>query len=90
MQYFFILGIALSFNCVIMILSRGDKHRQNKRERATQNALQGKTKMKKYNWYRFIFADGYFAICRGMSKNELAHEEHKHGKLVAKVFECNA
>lgn len=73
-----------------MILSRGDKHRQNKRERAIQKVLQGKTKMKKLNWYRFIFADGFFTICRGMNKNELKHEELKHGKLVAKVFECNA
>ena len=46
--------------------------------------------MKKSNWYRFIFADGHFEICKGMSRNELAHEELKHGKLVAKVFECNA
>lgn len=46
--------------------------------------------MKKFNWYRFIFADGYTTICRGMSKNELAHEELKHGKMIKKVFECYA
>ena len=35
-------------------------------------------------FYRFIFADGYCCECRGFSKQELAVEERKHGKLVRK------
>ena len=38
--------------------------------------------MNKYYWY--IFADGYAACVRGFSKQELAVEERKHGKLVEK------
>lgn len=35
--------------------------------------------------YCYYFADGYYCYVRGMSRNELAIEESKHGKLVRKV-----
>lgn len=38
-------------------------------------------------FYRFIFADGYYCICAGMSQQELAIEESKHGKLIVKKRE---
>jgi hypothetical protein len=38
----------------------------------------------KYYW--FTFADGYRCCVRGFSKQELAVEKRKHGKLVGK--EC--
>ena len=41
--------------------------------------------MAKFYW--FTFADGYRVCTRGFSKQELAVEERKHGKLVAKVLE---
>lgn len=44
--------------------------------------------MKKEKWYRFIFADGYFCICRGMSPQELGSERRQHGKLVEKKLEA--
>ena len=37
----------------------------------------------KYFW--FTFADGYSVCVRGFSKQELAIEEQKHGKLLRKV-----
>lgn len=37
---------------------------------------------KKETWYRFVFADGYVSICRGMSAQELSVEEAKHGRAV--------
>lgn len=37
------------------------------------------------NWYRFIFADGYFVECRGLSAQERKVEERTHGVLVAKM-----
>lgn len=42
---------------------------------------------KKETWYRFMFADGYISICRGMSAQELSVEEAKHGKLIYKTAE---
>ena len=36
----------------------------------------------KYYW--FTFTDGYTVLARGFSKQELAVEEQKHGKLVRK------
>lgn len=42
--------------------------------------------MKKYNWYRFTFEDGTVTICRGYSRQEMAVEVRKHGKLISKVF----
>ena len=36
--------------------------------------------MNKYYW--FTFADGYSVCVRGFSKQELAVEESKHGKLI--------
>lgn len=42
--------------------------------------------MKKYNWYRFTFEDGYFCIMRGMDRIEKAAIERQHGKLISKVF----
>lgn len=42
-------------------------------------------KMTKFYW--FIFEDGYRVCTRGFSKQELAVEERKHGKLVSKVLE---
>ncbi len=36
-------------------------------------------------FYRFTFSDGYVAICRGYSRQELRVEERKHGKLLSKV-----
>ena len=41
--------------------------------------------MSKYYW--FTFADGYRTCCRGFSKQELAVEERKHGKLIEKRLE---
>lgn len=38
-------------------------------------------KRKNNTWYKYIFADGYFAFVRGYSKQELKVEEGKHGKL---------
>ena len=38
----------------------------------------------KYFW--FTFADGYCVCARGFSRQELAVEERKHGKLIKK--EC--
>ena len=40
---------------------------------------------KKCKWYLFTFEDGYQAICRGYSRQEMAVEVRKHGKLVSKV-----
>lgn len=36
-------------------------------------------------FYYFTFEDGYSCYCKGFSKNELAHEIRKHGKLISKV-----
>ena len=36
--------------------------------------------MNKYYW--FTFSDGYSCCVRGFSKQELAVEELKHGKLI--------
>ena len=36
-------------------------------------------------FYWFEFTDGYRCCVAGMSKQELAVEERKHGKLVRKV-----
>ena len=38
-------------------------------------------------YYWFTFEDGYRVCVRGFSKQELAVEESKHGKLVSKVKE---
>jgi hypothetical protein len=46
--------------------------------------------MKKCKWYRFHFEDGWFCICRGMSKQEIMHEELRHGKFLYKSFDCEA
>ena len=35
-------------------------------------------------FYCFTFEDGYFCYCAGMSRNELAREILKHGKLISK------
>lgn len=43
--------------------------------------------MTHYYWY--TFADGYNICCRGFSKNELAIEIAKHGKLIRKVSDNN-
>lgn len=37
-------------------------------------------------FYCFTFEDGYRCFAKGFSKNELKHEEAKHGKLINK--EC--
>ena len=37
--------------------------------------------MKKFKEY--VFEDGYRCVVYGMSKNELAWEELKHGKLIS-------
>ena len=42
--------------------------------------------MKKYNYYRFTFADGYFCIMRGMDRTEKMTMEREHGKLISKTF----
>lgn len=34
--------------------------------------------------YCYTFTDGYRIWCRGMSKQELAYEQLKHGKLLSK------
>ena len=39
--------------------------------------------MTKKVWKEYLFTDGYREICYGMSKNELAWAEYKHGKLVS-------
>lgn len=36
------------------------------------------------SFYKFTFEDGYYCFCMGMSKQELAIEERKHGKLIGK------
>jgi hypothetical protein len=41
--------------------------------------------MSKYYW--FTFEDGYRVCARGFSRQEIAVEESKHGKLVSKVRE---
>lgn len=41
--------------------------------------------MNKYYW--FTFTDGYRCCVRGFSKQELAVEEKKHGKLIKKECE---
>ena len=33
-------------------------------------------------WKRYIFEDQYTEECKGMSKEEIAHREAEHGKLV--------
>lgn len=33
-------------------------------------------------WYWYTFEDGYQVCVRGMSKNELAWEEKRHGALI--------
>ena len=43
--------------------------------------------MKKYKWHRFVWADGTESICRGYSRQEMAVEVRKHGKLIAKIYE---
>lgn len=35
-------------------------------------------------FYWYIFADGYSTCVKGMSKQELAVEERKHGRLLGK------
>lgn len=35
-------------------------------------------------FFWFTFEDGYKVCAKGLSKNELAHEELRHGKLVKK------
>ena len=42
--------------------------------------------MKAYDWYMFIFEDGYNVTARGFSKTELKREEMKHGKLLSKTY----
>jgi hypothetical protein len=37
-----------------------------------------------YKWYVYIFANGKRITVRGFSKQELAVEEQKHGKLIRK------
>ena len=37
-------------------------------------------------FYRFTFTDGYTCYARGMNRNELKHEELKHGKLISKTM----
>lgn len=46
--------------------------------------------MKTYDWYRYTFEDGYQTIVRGLSRQELALEQLKHGKLVKKEYVGNA
>lgn len=43
--------------------------------------------MKKYRWYRYLFANGYVVIVRGMSKLEQKHLEAVNGKLVDKTLD---
>jgi hypothetical protein len=43
-------------------------------------------KMKKYKWYKYLFADGRAMVTRGLSKIELDTEIQKHGKLISKTF----
>ena len=35
-------------------------------------------------WYKWIFEDGYFEICKGYDKVEMQHMVAKHGKLIRK------
>lgn len=37
--------------------------------------------------YWYVFTDGYACCVRGLSKQELAIEERKHGKLLRKEKE---
>ena len=41
--------------------------------------------MKKDQWYRFVFEDGYQVITRGFDRVEMKWEILKHGKLVDKI-----
>ena len=43
--------------------------------------------MEKFEWYRYVFEDGYVMICRGMSRLELDVENRKHGELKDIKFE---
>lgn len=36
---------------------------------------------KVYDWYEYFFADGWSVVVRNMTRQELAREEQKHGKL---------
>lgn len=42
-------------------------------------------KRKLNTWKRYIFEDNYVEECKGMSKEEIAHREAEHGKLVEVV-----
>ena len=41
--------------------------------------------MKNKTFYCFTFEDGYYCYAFGFSKQELAVEIRKHGKLISKV-----
>ena len=41
-----------------------------------------KRKRKINTWKRYIFEDQYTEECKGLSKEEIAHREAEHGKLV--------
>lgn len=40
--------------------------------------------MKREKWHEYVFEDGHKLITKGLSRNELAREELRHGKLISK------
>lgn len=50
----------------------------------TNTESEGKVMAKTRFFYWFTFEDGYTVGVRGLSKNELAHLEKVHGKLIDK------